>query len=163
MEILFLGRTYDLVIAFPESASGDTVTYEIFNASGSVVQSGYMTFVRDEMWKVGAFTPGTTGTLVLKANNTTINQKRESIFDVRSSSESPADDVVAVPTLQEMLDNVNKAINSKLTGGAVQAYSISGRNIQHMTLTELRSLRKELQNEINNESGPARNYAKFDR
>ena len=72
----------DLLITIPESSSGDTVTYEIFDADGTVATSGSMTFVRDEVWKVADYTPSTLGTYILKANDTTITSKREEIVRV---------------------------------------------------------------------------------
>ena len=66
-------------------------------------------------------------------------------------------------TNQEMLDAVNNAIHQKMTGGAVQSYSISGRNIQYYSLKELIDLRHELQISLTAEQGGARNYAGFKR
>lgn len=68
---------------------------------------------------------------------------------------------MTVPTTQEMLDAVNTAIQAKIVGGAVQSYSISGRNMQSMTLAELMNWREKLQNEISNSQGPADNFAGF--
>jgi hypothetical protein len=64
-------------------------------------------------------------------------------------------------TTQEMLDAVNAAINARLTGGAVAAYSINGRNIQYIPLSELRELKKELQAQLAAEKGGARTFASF--
>ena len=64
-------------------------------------------------------------------------------------------------TKQEMLENVENAINARMTGGAVQSYSINGRNIQYMPLTELRQMRADLMKEISARSGNSRNYATF--
>ncbi len=64
-------------------------------------------------------------------------------------------------TKQEMLENVESAINARMMGGAVQSYSINNRNIQYMTLTELRQMRKDLLLEIAAQSGNRRNYATF--
>jgi len=38
------------------------------------------------------------------------------------------------PSKQEMLENVENAINARITGGAVQSYSIGGRNLQYVPL-----------------------------
>lgn len=62
---------------------------------------------------------------------------------------------------QELLDKVEAAIEARLSGGAVQSYSIGGRNLQYVTLEELRKLRDQLKREIASESGKARTYAKF--
>ena len=61
---------------------------------------------------------------------------------------------------QEMLDNVENAINARVNGGAVQAYSISGRNIQYIPLPELMKLRDQLRREIAT-SGGTTTYATF--
>jgi hypothetical protein len=68
---------------------------------------------------------------------------------------------MSTPTNQEMLDAVNTAIQARLSGGAVQQYSISGRNIQYSTLDELWKLRRELETAIAGAAGGARNYAGF--
>ncbi len=65
------------------------------------------------------------------------------------------------PTKQEMLEAVENAITARMTGGAVQSYSISGRNIQYYSLDELRRLRDQLRQEIAaGKSGTT--YARFD-
>jgi len=64
-------------------------------------------------------------------------------------------------TTQEMLDAVNSAINARLTGGAVQSYTISGRNIQYIPLSELKELKKELQAQLASEKGGARSFVSF--
>jgi len=69
---------------------------------------------------------------------------------------------VSAPSKQEMLDNVENAINARMTGGAVQSYSIGGKNLQYMLLSELRAWRKQLKCEIA-ESGGTTTYAKFDK
>ena len=71
---------------------------------------------------------------------------------------------MSAPTKQVMLDNVETAINTIMTGGAVQSYSIAGRNLQKYSLTELTKLRDQLRREIAAESSTgATNYAGFDR
>lgn len=56
--------------------------------------------------------------------------------------------MATAPTKQEMLDNVEIAINNLMTGGAVQSYSINGRNLQRFSLADLQALRKQLKSEI---------------
>jgi hypothetical protein len=68
---------------------------------------------------------------------------------------------MSAPTKQEMLDNVENAINARMTGGAVQSYSIGGRNLQYISLDELLKLRDQLRKEI--AAGGATTYAKFDK
>ena len=69
---------------------------------------------------------------------------------------------MAVPTKQEMLDNVETAINARITGGAVQSYSIGGRNLQYIPLQDLYKLRDQPRREIAG-SGGATTYVSFGR
>jgi len=68
---------------------------------------------------------------------------------------------VSAPTKQEMLDNVENAINARMTGGAVQSYSIGGRNLQYISISELIKLRDQLRREIAGSSDTT-TYAGFD-
>lgn len=49
---------------------------------------------------------------------------------------------------QQDLDQVQKAIRSLVSGGAIQQYSIGGRSFTKMTLSELRSLESKLKYEL---------------
>lgn len=60
---------------------------------------------------------------------------------------------LSAPTKQEMLDNLETAINTRLTGGAVQSYAIGDRNLQYCTLSDLIALRDKLKKEIAAGSG----------
>ncbi|MCD6459413.1 hypothetical protein J7L67_01945 [bacterium] len=54
-----------------------------------------------------------------------------------------------VPTTQQMLDNVNIAINASMTGNAVKSYTlVDGRKLERFSLDELLSLRNKLKKEI---------------
>lgn len=67
---------------------------------------------------------------------------------------------------QTLLDKVETAIEAILDGGAVQSYSIGGRNLQRMTLPDLRSLRNELKKEVaaaNTDTTHTTNFARFNR
>ena len=55
---------------------------------------------------------------------------------------------MSAPTKEEMLENIEIAINALMTGGAVQSYSIGGRSVQKIPLSELQRMRKELKDEI---------------
>ncbi|MEI8350084.1 MAG: hypothetical protein WCI77_08010 [Candidatus Omnitrophota bacterium] len=69
---------------------------------------------------------------------------------------------MSAPTKQEMLDSVETAIKAITDGGAVQSYSIGGRNIQRMSIIELMSLRDKLKKEIASDQGVnTRTYASF--
>ena len=64
-------------------------------------------------------------------------------------------------TTSDMLNQVDAAISARLSGGAVAAYSINGRNIQSMPMPELLALKKDLQKQLAAEKGGSRNFAKF--
>lgn len=71
---------------------------------------------------------------------------------------------MTAPTKQEMLDNVETAINNILAGGAVQSYSINGRNLQRFSLQELMNLRDQLKKEIAAaRTEPTRAFGSFSR
>jgi len=71
---------------------------------------------------------------------------------------------MAEPTVDEMLANVRTAINNLLTGGAVQSYSINGRNLQRYSLKELRELEQQLQARKAAETNAgSRTFASFSR
>lgn len=162
MDYIIINEVVDLVLPIPGSQSGDTVTYEIIKSDGTVAQSGSMSFVRDEMWKV-AYAPAALGVIILKGNDTTIDSKRENIYKVVSSSTvtQPLAGDDSTPTPAELIVLVDRAIKQRLAGGAVQAYAIGGRNIEYMTLKELREMRAELQQQIASASGGGRNFAKY--
>jgi|GEM_PF-1428286 len=90
MDYISISEAVDLVIPIPSSVVGDTVTYEIIKAAdGSVLASGSMTFVRDELWRV-SYTPAALGVIILKVNDTTITSKRENIYRVVGAAVSPS-------------------------------------------------------------------------
>ncbi len=64
-------------------------------------------------------------------------------------------------TTSEMLEQVKGAISARLNGGAVDSYSISGRNIQYMPMQDLLALKRDLEKQFAAENGGSRNYAKF--
>ena len=77
---------------------------------------------------------------------------------------TPAPVVPALSTTPEdMLAAVNQAIAANLAGGAVQSYSIGGRNIQKATLAELWKMRDDLTRLIGAQKGGGRTYTKFTR
>ena len=67
---------------------------------------------------------------------------------------------MSAPTKQEMLDNVETAINARMSGGAVQSYSIGGRNLQYINLSELIKLRDVLRQEVSSVASRT-SFAKF--
>jgi hypothetical protein len=69
---------------------------------------------------------------------------------------------IATPTTTaDMLIAINSAIAARLTGGAVQEYTIGGRNLKYITLPELYNLRKAYMLEQASEHGGMRNYINF--
>ncbi len=66
-------------------------------------------------------------------------------------------------TNSELLRNVNNAINAILSGGAVQSYSIAGRNLQYYSLKELMDLRNILQSAVASERGGVKTYGQYNR
>jgi len=84
MQTLQINESVDLMIVLPDSVSTDAPTYEIFDADGTVIESGSLEFVRDELWKASGFTPSAFGLIVLKATNITefATDKRENYYRV---------------------------------------------------------------------------------
>jgi len=86
MDYLKKDSASTLLITIPGSSSGDTVTYNIYDTSGTVLASGNMTFVVDEIWSV-SYDPSSDSLavgdrIVLKVNDTTITSKRENYYEI---------------------------------------------------------------------------------
>lgn len=80
MDYIQIAQAFTAVIPIPGSLNTDTVTYVLYKASdNSVVSSGSMTFVGDEIWKM-TFTPAGADVYILKVNDDTISSKRENIY-----------------------------------------------------------------------------------
>jgi len=134
----------DLLITIPESSSGDTVTYEIFDADGTVATSGSMTFVRDEVWKVADYTPSTLGTYILKANDTTITSKREEIVRVVGTDflTATSGDLTTLANLRAFLKKQtadtsdNALLSSIITRVSADVAKRCNRTFQAGTVTE---------------------------
>jgi hypothetical protein len=62
-----------------------------------------------------------------------------------------SDTTDARTSTQKLLDAVNAAIQTILDGGAVQSYSIKGRNLARMSMSELMSVRDQLKVELSRE------------
>lgn len=84
MQTIQINEQVDLLISLPGSFETDSPTYEIFNADGTVIQSGALAFIRDELWKVSDYTPFALGIIILKAANVTefSTDKRENYYRV---------------------------------------------------------------------------------
>jgi hypothetical protein len=68
---------------------------------------------------------------------------------------------MSTPTNQEILNAVKTAIKAILDGGAVQSYTVNGRNLQKYNLSELMDLQREYEQRVAAESGGATNYVSF--
>lgn len=66
---------------------------------------------------------------------------------------------MATLTKQEMLDNVETAINNLVSGA--QSYTINGRTFQRADLDKLTKWRDQLKREIAAVAGSGRTYVKF--
>lgn len=151
-----LASSFDAVLHIPESQSGDTVTCVVYSEDGSTFASGAMTNIGGASWKF-AFTPTVAGFYCVVATITHGDSEAVKYLDVLKAA-AAASTEISEPTAQEMLTELNKAIQRRLTGGAVLSYSIGGRNLQYMNLTEMYNIRDRLKREVNAASGPARNY-----
>jgi hypothetical protein len=157
-----VNQSFFAIIPVPESKSTDTITYEIRKGSdGSIFAFGVPTFVGGISWKV-TFTPAVVGEVyIVEVTNSTLDVKYQQEFravSAISTSSMPS----AVPTVQEMLDLIQKAIYAKINNEAIQSYSINGRNIQYMSLSELQSLEMYYTKKLACSSGITRTYAEFE-
>lgn len=158
---IIVDQLHWIVIPIPESLNTDTVTIEIRRLSDNYTwnfttlefaetpASGSLTFVSDITWKA-SFTPPTADTYVVTIEDETLDIKHVQVL--RAIVQSPTAAVVpptsAETTPAALLAAVNAAIATRLSGGAVQSYSIGNRNLQYMTLSELMALRKQLAREV---------------
>lgn len=60
-----------------------------------------------------------------------------------------------------MLAAVETAITARLSGGAVDSYSIGGRNLRYMSLLELFKIRDQLKSEVGAALGGSTNRIAF--
>jgi len=162
MEYININEAFTAVVPIPESVVGNTVTYMIYKASdGSVFASGSAVFIAGINWKV-SFTPTAEETYIVEVNNQTLDVKYSNTFKaVRNATMTASVTTTTAATDAEMLVKINEAITAFLNGGAVQAYSIGGRNIQRCTLKELTDLKNYYQSKIHAAAGGGRTYAKL--
>jgi hypothetical protein len=162
MDYIQINKAHTEVIGIPESQSAHVVTFQVFKASdNSVFASGTAVYVGGLNWKF-SFTPNALDVYAIDVYNqnldTTYSRSVQAVSSVTLSQ--PVEDE-ETPTASALIDLIDKAIATRLRGGAVQSYSIGGRNLQYMTLSELRNLRADLGKQIAAEKGGGRNYAKF--
>jgi len=161
MDYININESFVTAVPVPESLNTDTVTYVVYKSDGTVFASGSATYIAGINWKI-AFTPTAADVYIVEVSLERIDVKYSQSFKAVSTSTLSAPlavDETVTNTL--LLSKVNTAINNRLNGGAVQAYSIGGRNIQYATLNELFELRKNLEAAIAIENGGARNYVTF--
>ena len=60
------------------------------------------------------------------------------------------------------LTKVRDAIDALMDGGAIQSYTINGRDLAHYGLDALMRLEKDLLRQLNSESGERINYVRFE-
>jgi hypothetical protein len=121
-----------------------------------------MTFVSGINWKA-SFTPPTKDTYIVTITDVTLGSVYSQNL-IAASQATPIQSVEAITTVTTatLLAAVEQAIAARLNGGAVQSYSIGGRNLQYMTIESLMKLRDQLKAESSSGSGGARNYVSFE-
>jgi len=163
---------WTIIQGIPESQPADTVTIKIIRLADSYTwnfnttrfelgsTTGNMLNVSGIVWKQ-TFTPPSAGTYLVIIDDVTLDAQH--FQTIVACAEAVAEDPVeSTPvTAASMLALVETAISNRLAGGAVQSYSINGRNIQYMSLTELFSTRDRLKREASASRGQATNYASF--
>jgi len=163
MDYIQVNKAHTEVVGIPESTSGHVVTFQVFKASdNSLFASGAAVYVGGLNWKL-SFTPTALDVYAIDVYNqdldVTYSRSVQAVSNATLSQ--PVEDDETVPTTSEMINLIDKAIATRLRGGAVQSYSIGGRNLQYMTLSELRNLRADLNKQIAAQNGGGRNYVKF--
>ena len=162
MDNIIINQAFTARCPIPESVTGDTVTYIIYGPDKAVFASGNAVFVGGINWQC-AFTPTSLGAYSVEFNDQTLSVKYGKDFTcvpaATTSGIPVTDDVTLTDT--ELLAKVNEAIAARMIGGAVQAYSIKGRNIQYCTLDELWKMRRNLESAIAALTGSGRTFVKF--
>lgn len=162
MDYIQINKVHTEVVGIPESKDGHVVTFQVYKASdNSLFASGTAVYVGGLNWKI-SFTPTALDVYAIDVYNqdldVTYSRSVQAVSSVTLSQ--PVEDE-ETPTTSELIELIDKAIATRLRGGAVQSYSIGGRNLQYMTLSELRNLRADLNKQIAAQNGGGRNYAKF--
>ncbi len=157
-----VNRAFTDSIPLPTASEGDTLAYMIYKQSdGSTFASGTMTYNVGIHWDV-TFTPTTLNEKYLlevvdAAGDRIASREYEA---VGRTVEAPSGETLDT-TPAGMLAAVNTAIAANLAGGAVQSYTIAGRDIERMPLMELYELKLKLERSIAATSGTGRNLIKF--
>jgi hypothetical protein len=150
MEYIALNTAFDAIVTIPGSANTDVVTYRILTSTGTVFATGNAVYVSGSIWKV-TFTPIVLGGVyIVEVTDSTLDVVYTQYFKAVSSTTLTSglvEEDEDPPTAQEMLDAVNKAILKGVVSG-ISSYQVKGRSFTYKTLDELRTIRKELQKEI---------------
>lgn len=162
MDYIQVNKTYTEVIGIPESQSGHIVNFQVYKVSNNTLfASGAAVYVGGINWKL-QFTPTSLDVYAIEVHNQDLDVKyTRSVQAVESVTLSQPVEEETTPTTAELIELIDKAIAARLRGGAVQSYSIGGRNLQYMTLSELKNLRSDLNEQLAAGKGGGRNYAKF--
>ncbi len=96
------------------------------------------------------FTPATGATEITRTNTCIVWETAAAAGEVTLATDNAS-----------LLAAVNQAIAARLNGGAVQSYTIAGRNLQYYSLNDLWELRRKLERLISAKAGEGRNFAKF--
>lgn len=169
------GKFCFIVQAIPESAADNNVTVAIKRLSDGfmwnftnlvfedALNTGPMVFTFDIFWKA-SFTPPTSDTYIISIENTTLDVKYAQVLvAVSDSIPSPVVPEQGEVSPEALLAIVTQAMYARSNNGAVASYSIDGRNIQYMELSELDALRKSLAAQTQSGKTTGRTYAKFER
>lgn len=135
-------EAFTAVVALPDSASGNTVTYSIIKISdGSTFASGSMTFVTGYLWKC-SFTPTSDDTYVLTVNNTTLDQQKEVVYKSIGSISPSDDDLTTVANfkinfnIKSTFTDHDTMIQNLITQKSKRCSEYCGRKFAARSLTE---------------------------
>ena len=142
----------------------DTLT---FKASGWGTQYKAMTEDSNSLWIYAAGWTIPRATVSYKVNYKVTDASgvfyaQGEIISVLSTQETG--EAAPSTAAADIINAIDAAIAAILSGGAVQAYTIAGRNLQRCTLSELKELRKyyvELLATQQGERNGTRNYVSF--
>lgn len=173
LQYIEIGALKSVIQTIPDSNDGDSVTIEIRRLSDgytwnfislaftSAATTGTMTFVSGIAWKQ-TFTPPTQDTYIVTVTHAAHDVKYAQVFEARSTTPPTATVTAADDTsTSAMLTRVKNAISVRLSGGMVDSYSIGGRNIRYVQISELLKLKRELEQDLASENGGATNYVSF--
>lgn len=163
MDYITVNESFSAALRLPDSANGNAVTYVIYKTSdGSVFATGSAAFIASEYWRV-TFTPTSLNEtyivhLIDSTADRTVSQHYKAVASAVATTVDTTDTDNAA-----LLAQVNAAIRDRLNGGGTQMYTIGGRTVQYISLSELMKWRDQLRREINSALSPndTQTHAKF--